>query len=124
MNRSQAKKSMSNQRFKAHIKRGDTVFILSGKDKGKTGVVRKVLLDKQKVIVEGINVVKKSVKANPMLGNNGGFVSIEAALPLSKVMFYDLKTSQPTRLGKRLESIDGIQRYQRFSKKTGELIEA
>ena len=63
----------------AKIKRDDEVVVLAGKDKGKQGKVLKVLTDKDRVIVEGVNVVKKHQKPNPALGESGGIVEQEAA---------------------------------------------
>ena len=114
--------SQSKAKFK--IKKGDTVLVIAGKDKGKTGIVRKILTDRHRVIVEGINMVKKSVKANPMLGQRGGHIEIEAPLHISNVMYYDLKADQPTRL--RVEMIDspeGSVRRVRASRKTGEHVD-
>lgn len=108
--------------FKPHVKKGDTVMVITGKDKGKTGIVRRLLLDKNKVLVEGLNMVKKAVKPNPMAGQRGGIIEMEAPIQLSNVMLYDLKTSQPTRT--RRETIQGADgkgsRRVRVSVKTGE----
>jgi large subunit ribosomal protein L24 len=76
-------------KLKSKIKKGDTVVILSGKDKGKTGQVLTVYPCASKVLVSGVNVKKKSVKANPFLGTQGGFLELEAPLFLGKVMYFD-----------------------------------
>jgi large subunit ribosomal protein L24 len=110
---------------KRHVKRGDTVMVISGKDKGKTGIVKRVFADKNKVLVEGINVVKKAVRPNPMLGQRGGIVEMEAPLYISKVMVYDLKASKPTRIRREtVKSADGQSSKQvRVSKKSGEQLD-
>jgi large subunit ribosomal protein L24 len=86
------------QTHKLHVKRGDTVMVIAGKDKGKTGIVKRVMTDKNKVIVEGLNLIKKAVKPNPYLGQTGGIVTSEAPIPASKVMLYSLKANKPTRI--------------------------
>ena len=82
------------------FKTGDKVIVVAGKDKGNNGRISKVLKDENKVIVEGINLVKKHLKPN---ANNqtGGIVSKEAPLDASNVMFYDEKSKKRSR--KRLE---------------------
>jgi large subunit ribosomal protein L24 len=85
----------------AHVKRGDTVVVISGSHKGQTGVVKCILTAKQRVIVEGVNVIKKAVKANPMAGIEGGFLSQEAPLHLSNVMFFDPVNQVASRLGRQ-----------------------
>lgn len=81
-----------------HVKTGDTVMVISGKDKGKTGVVRKVLREKSRVIVEGVNKIKKAVRPNPMAGIQGGIVEMEAPLHSSKVMLFDHQVEKATRV--------------------------
>jgi large subunit ribosomal protein L24 len=90
-----------------HIKRGDTVVVISGKDKGKTGVVKRVLTHNSKVVVEGINKVKKSVKANPAYGVQGGFVEFEAPLPTCKVMLFSHHANKPTRIAYQVDAATG-----------------
>lgn len=80
------------------IKTGDTVMVVAGKDAGQTGLVRHVFRDRGKVVVEGLNMIKKAVKPNPMIGKAGGIVDMEAPLYLGKVMLYCLKCSNVTRL--------------------------
>ena len=79
------------------LQRGDTVVIISGKYKGKHGRVKKVLLDDDKVIVEGINLVKRHMKPSPR-NQQGGIVEKEAPLYACKVMPVDPKTKKPTRV--------------------------
>ena len=104
-----------------HLKKGDTVMVISGKDKGQTGVVKKVFTSQGKALVEGLNMVKKSVKPNPQIGQQGGIVEMEAPLYVSKLMVYDLKSQKPTRVGKAtIEGSDGKPKRVRVSKKSGE----
>lgn len=87
----------------AKIKRDDEVVVLAGKDKGKQGKVLKVLTDKNRVIVEGVNVVKKHQKPNPALGESGGIVEQEAAIHISNVAILNPETGKADRVGFRLE---------------------
>ncbi|MGA9466916.1 MAG: 50S ribosomal protein L24 [Exiguobacterium marinum] len=87
-----------------HVKKGDTVQVMSGKDKGKQGVILKAMPSKNRVLVEGVNVMKKHAKpsqANPQ----GGILEIEAPIHVSNVMPLDPKTGKPTRVGFKV--VDG-----------------
>jgi large subunit ribosomal protein L24 len=99
-----------------HVKKGDTVLVIAGKDKGKTGTIKRVFRSKGKVLVEGLNLVKKAVKPNPMLGQAGGLIEMEAPLSVSKVMLYDTKNAKASRA--KVILVDG--KPVRVSKKTGE----
>jgi len=99
-----------------HVKKGDTVMVIAGKDKGKSGIVKRIFRNKGKVLVEGLNIVKKAVRPNPMLGQRGGIVEMEAPMPVSKVMLLDTKNNQPSRA--RTEMVNG--KRIRVAKKTGE----
>ena len=79
------------------LQRGDTVVVISGKYKGKQGRIKKVLVDDDKVIVEGINLVKRHMRPNPR-NQQGGIIEKEAPLWASKVMPLDPKTKKPTRV--------------------------
>ena len=83
---------------KVHVKTGDTVVILSGRDNGKTGKVLAVSPKEGKVIVEGLNIVTKHVKPRRQ-GEAGGIIHQEAALNMSNVMHICKKCGQPTRIG-------------------------
>ena len=99
------------------IKRDDEVIVIAGKDKGKRGSVMRVLDDR--LIVSGINMVKKHTKPNPMLGKAGGIVEKEAAIAVSNVAIFNPQTGKGDRVGfKVLE--DGTK--ERFYKSTGEVI--
>jgi large subunit ribosomal protein L24 len=111
-------KNISNKKSKLHIKKGDTVKILAGNDRGKSGKVLEVLVSKRRAIVEGINMVTKHMKpsaANP----NGGIEKMEAAIHISNLMLVDPSSGEPTRTGRKLNDKGKLQRY---SKKTREFI--
>jgi large subunit ribosomal protein L24 len=100
-----------------HVKKGDKVKVISGKDKGKTGVILSAFPKKDRVLVEGVNIVKKHMKPN-QANQQGGIVSQEAAIHVSNVMLIDPKTGEPTRVGSKVE--DG--KRVRVAKKSGEII--
>ena len=102
---------------KLHIKKGDTVCVLAGKDKGKTGKVTRVIVEKQRAVVEGINMVQKSQKPSAQ-NPQGGFVTVEAPIHVSNLNVADPKTGKPTRTG--VKFVDG--KKVRFAKKSGEEI--
>ena len=80
-----------------HFKTGDKVVVISGKDKGKEGAIIKVLRNENRVVVEGVNIVKKHVKGN---GQQAGSINeMEAPIHASNVMIVDPKTNKPTRIG-------------------------
>jgi len=80
-----------------HFKTGDKVVVISGKDKGKEGKIIKVLRNENRVVVEGVNIVKKHVKGNEQQA--GSINEVEAAIHASNVMIIDPKTNKPTRIG-------------------------
>ena len=88
-------------RMKLHVKTGDTVVILSGKDKGKTGKILQVSPKEQKVIVEGCNMVTKHVKPRKM-GQPGGIIKAEGAMYACKVQIVDPKTGKGVRTGSKV----------------------
>jgi large subunit ribosomal protein L24 len=102
----------------AKIKTKDKVVVLTGKDKGKTGEVLKVLPAENRVVVQGVNVVKKHTR--PSARSQGGIVELEAPIDASNVAHLDPKDNKPTRVGfKVLE--DG--RKVRVAKRSGEIID-
>ena len=119
MNKKSKKKATPASSAKMHVKRGDTVMVIAGRDKGKTGTVKRVFPDQQKVIVEGVNIVKKAVKPNPFLGLQGGIVPMEAPMPASKVMVQDLKAGKPTRVGRK--EVNG--KRVRVAKRSGDALD-
>ncbi len=84
------------------IKKGDTVQVLAGNDKGKTGEVLEVIPKQDKIIAKGINVRKKHVKPRKQ-GDEGGIISIECAIPSAKVNVVCPKCNKPTRIGYQIE---------------------
>ena len=108
---------MSNN-FKFHIRKGDTVKIIAGNDKGKTGKVLEIQKDKYRAIVEGANLVTKHMKpsaANP----EGGIKQTEAGIHISNLMVVDPASGNATRIGRKANKEGKLQRY---SKKSGEFI--
>lgn len=102
---------------KLHVKTGDTVYVISGKDKGQTGKVLRVFPKKGKILVEGINKITKHLKPSQM-NPQGGVVEREAPIFSSKVMIFDEKAGKPTRVGYKFENGKKV----RYSKKTGEVL--
>jgi large subunit ribosomal protein L24 len=102
---------------KLHIRRGDTVMVTAGDDKGKTGEVIQVFPDKSRAIVDGINIVKKHLKATQT--EEGGIQEMSASIHISNLSLVDPKTGEATRISRRKEN-DGT--TVRISKKTGNII--
>jgi len=103
----------------ARIKKGDRVVVTTGRDKGKTGEVTEVRPADNRVVVSGVNLVKRHQRQTQT--TQGGIVEKEAAINLSNVMIVDPKSGEPTRVGfKTLD--DG--RKVRFAKRSGEVIDA
>jgi large subunit ribosomal protein L24 len=103
--------------MKFHIKKGDTVKVLTGNSKGKSGKVLEVNSTKYKAIVEGLNIVTKHTK--PSAENpEGGIKKLEAPIHISNLMLVDPATGEATRIGRKLVG----DKLKRFSKKTGEVI--
>ena len=103
---------------KLHIKKGDIVFVNAGEDKRKTGRVLEVIVDKNRAIVEGINMVSKSTKPNAK-NPQGGIVKQEAPIHISNLNVVDPKTGAATRIGRRKNEAGKLVR---FAKKSGEEI--
>ena len=104
----------------AKIKKGDKVFIVSGKDKCKEGEVTKIIktiTNQDKALVQGINLVKRHRK--PSQDNPGGIISEERPIQISNLMIVDPKTKKPTRVGFKFDKKGN---KVRFSKKSGEVI--
>ena len=103
---------------KLHIKKNDTVVVLAGEDKGKTGKVLKVLVEKNRALVEGVNMVSRSTK--PSAKNpQGGIVKQEAPIHISNLSLVDPKSGKATRVGIKVTE-DG--KKVRIAKKSGEEI--
>lgn len=104
---------------KLHVKTGDTVMVITGKDKGKKGRILAAFPKENRVLVEGINLVKKHSKPTPA-NPQGGIVTQEASIHASNVMVVDPKSGEPTRIGhKILENGNKV----RYAKKSGEVID-
>jgi len=108
----------------AKIKKGDTVVVVRGKkaNKGKTGKVIKVIPEKNRVIVEGVNLVKKHLKEIPGV-REGGIIEMEAPIHISNVMLLCPNCNKPTRVGFRIVEEKGVLRKYRYCKKCGENID-
>ena len=104
---------------KLKIKKGDNVIVVTGRDKGKTGEVLKVLPADNRVVVQGVNTVKRHTRPS-QTNMQGGIIEKEAAIHVSNVAHIDPKTSKPTRIGFKLLD-DG--RKVRFAKASGEVID-
>jgi len=103
---------------KFHIKRGDTVYVNAGEDKGKQGRVLEIIAANEKAIVEGINMVSKHTKPNAQYPQ-GGIIKKEAPIHISNLMIVDGSSGKPTRVSRRLNDNDKLIRY---SKNSGEEI--
>jgi large subunit ribosomal protein L24 len=105
-----------NEKYK--VKKGDKVAILSGKDKGKIGEILKMIPDRQRAIVQGVNMVKRHTA--PSQAGAGGIVEKEATIHVSNIALLDPKDDKPVRIGyKKLD--DG--RKVRYAKRSGEVID-
>ena len=100
------------------IRRDDEIVVITGKDKGKSGKVVKVLTGENRVIVEGVNLVKKHQKPNPQLGVAGGIIEKEASIHVSNVAILNPATGKADRVGFRFEDDKKV----RFFKSNGETI--
>jgi large subunit ribosomal protein L24 len=103
---------------KLHIKKGDTVKVIAGDDKGRTGKVLSVQVDKNRAVVEGVNMVSKATKPNAQ-NTQGGIVKQEAPIHISNLQLIDPKSGNPTRVGRKVGA-DG--KLVRYAKKSGEEI--
>jgi len=103
---------------KLHVKKGDMVFVNAGEYKGKKGKVLEVLVQKERAIVEGVNLMSKHTKPNAK-HPQGGIIKREAAIHISNLMLVDPSSDKPTRIGRRVNESGKLVRY---SKKSGEEI--
>ncbi len=101
---------------KIHIKKGDTVKVIAGNEKGKTGVVQKIIAEKDRAIVEGLNIVSKHKKPSAT-SPNGGIEKQEAGIHLSNLAL--IENGEAVKTGRKINDAGKLQRY---SKKTGEFI--
>lgn len=118
-----AKKEAPDHKF--HVKRGDTVKVISGDSKGKTGTVVRVDRMNSRAVVEGLNMVKKHVKPTAQDPQSGGIIEMEAPIHISNLMVVEMvkegkeTVAKSTRTGRKLNEAGKLQRY---SKKTGNFI--
>ncbi len=103
---------------KLKIKKGDNVVVVAGRDKGRTGEVLRVLPAERRVVVQGVNMVKRHTK--PRMGDPGGIVEKELALHISNIAHVDPASGKPTRIGYKLLE-DG--RKVRVARRSGEVID-
>jgi large subunit ribosomal protein L24 len=103
------------------IKKNDTVEVITGKSRGKQGKVLRVFPETNKVLVEGVNIQKKHERPSQK-NQQGGITEKEAPINASNVMLLDPKTNQRTRIGKREVAGTGKVRFERFAKKSGDVL--
>ncbi len=111
-------KATTSKTTKLHIRKGDTVKVLTGADRGKTGKVQEVLRDEQKAIVEGVNMKHKHQKPNAQ-NPEGGITQSEAPIHISNLMVVDPASGEASRIGRKVNDQGKLQRY---SKKNGQFI--
>ena len=104
----------------AHVRKGDTVVVVAGKERGKRGRVLRVLAEKNRLIVEGVNLIKRHTRPNPQKNIKGGIVEREAAIHASNVMLVDPDTNEPTRIGSK-KLADGTR--VRIGRKSGAVVD-
>ena len=105
---------------KLRIRRGDVVLVTAGKDRGASGKVLRVLPAKGRVIVEGVNKIKRATRANPQKNIKGGILEREAPIAVANVQLKDPETGKATRIGVRTEGEERV----RFAKKSGVTVSA
>jgi len=105
---------------KLRIRRGDVVIVTAGKDRGASGKVLRVLPAKGRLIVEGVNKIKRATRANPQKNIKGGILEREAPIAVANVQLKDPETGKATRIGVRSEGEERV----RFAKKSGVTVSA
>ena len=108
----------TNKKPKLHVRSGDTVMVIAGNAKGKSGVIKQMLIKKSRVIVDGVNLMTKHVKPNAQ-NPQGGIEKVEGSIHISNLMLVDPATGKPTKTGRKLNEKGKLQR---FSKETGKFI--
>jgi large subunit ribosomal protein L24 len=104
--------------IKMKIKKGDNVVVITGRDKGKSGTVLRVIPKESRVLVQGVNVVKRHTR--PSAGQQGGIVEKELSIHVSNIALVDPKTNKPTRTGFKV--LDGDRKV-RVARRSGEVID-
>lgn len=117
-----ARKDKPKAEIRIRIRKGDTVQVIAGRDKGKTGRVLEVDRTKGRVLVEGVMMMKKAVRPNPQRGIKGGIAERESSIHASNVMLLTAD-GKPTRIGVKMESVGGKTRRVRVARKTGETLD-
>ncbi|MBK3332381.1 50S ribosomal protein L24 [Persephonella atlantica] len=111
---------------KTKLKKGDTVIVIAGKEKGKVGKIKQIIRNsdpnKVRVVIEGVNIGKKHIKHIEGI-QEGGIVEIERPIHISNVMYYDEKNKQRVRIGIRIKEEGNKIIKERYNKKTGETID-
>ena len=107
-------------RLATPIRKNDNVLVVTGKDRGKRGRVLKVVPGANRLVVEGVNIIKRHTKPNPSRNIKGGIVEREASIHASNVMVLDADTNEPTRLGMKVLP-DG--RRVRIGRKSGTVVD-
>ena len=102
------------------VRKNDMVVVRAGKDRGKRGRVLRVLAEKNRVVVEGVNMMKRHTRPNPQKNIKGGIVEREASIHASNVMLLDPDTNEPTRIGSKMLA-DG--RRVRIARKSGTTVD-
>lgn len=103
---------------KLHVRSGDTVKVISGNAKGETGVIKKVIVEKLRATVEGVNMITKHVKPNAQ-NPQGSIEKLEGPIHISNLMVVDPKTGEATRTGRKANDKGKLQR---FAKKSGNFL--
>ena len=109
---------------KVRIRKGDNVIIIAGKDKGKTGIVSARADDGKRLLIAGVNMVKKHVKPNPQAQQEGGIISQEASIHISNVMILNPVTQKCDRIKFKIVEQDGKTKKVRCFASSGEMIDA
>ena len=107
-------------KFQSPVRKNDTVVVRAGKDRGKRGRVLRVIAEKNRVVVEGVNMIKRHTRPNPQKNIKGGIVEREAPIHASNVMLLDPESNEPTRVGTKTLA-DG--RRVRIGRKSGATVE-
>ena len=112
-------KSVEPHKKKYHLKKGDTVVVIAGKERGKSGKVLRVIRKRDRAVVEKVNMVKRHLRPSPQTGQ-GGILEKEASIHISNLMVICTKCTDPTRVGRKVLE-DG--KKVRYCKKCGEILD-
>lgn len=112
------KKKQPEYTGKTRVRKGDDVVVVTGKNRGAHGKVLRVIPDKGRVVVEGVNLIKRATRPNPQKNIKGGIVEREAPVAISNVMHRDPETGKPTRVGVRVEGGERVRYARRGGKAT------